>query len=42
MADDVKIRGPPEVIKEISEGFPTLAWGEAGLTTPTVKNRIYV
>jgi len=24
------------------EGFPTLAWEEAGLTTQTVKNRIYV
>ena len=34
--------GPPEVIKEMAEGFPTLAWEEAGLTTQTVKNRIFV
>jgi len=25
VADDVKILGPPEVIKEMAEGFPTLA-----------------
>ena len=42
MADDVKILGPPEVIKEMAEGFPTLPWEKAGLTTQTVKNRIYV
>jgi hypothetical protein len=42
VADDVKILGPPEVIKEMAEGFPTLAWEEAGLTTQTIKNRIFV
>ncbi len=42
VADDVKILGPPEVVKELAEGFPSLAWEEAGLTTQTVKNRIYV
>jgi hypothetical protein len=42
VADDVKILGPPAVIKEQAEGFPTLAWEEAGLTTQTVKNRIFV
>jgi len=40
VADDVKILGPPEVIKEMAESFPTLAWEEAGLTTQTAKNRI--
>jgi hypothetical protein len=30
VADDVKILGPPEVIKEMTEGFPTLAGEEAG------------
>ncbi len=38
VADDVKILGPPAVIKELAEGFPTIAWEEAGLTTQTVKN----
>ena len=42
VADDVKLLGPPEVIAEMAEGFPILAWEEAGLTTQTVKNRIYV
>jgi hypothetical protein len=42
VADDVKILGPPEVIKEMAEGFPTLAWEETSLTTHTVKNRIFV
>ena len=42
VADDVKILGPSEVIKEMAEGFPTLAWEEAGLTTHTVKNHIYM
>jgi hypothetical protein len=41
MANDVKIVGPAE-IKEMTEGLPTLAGEEAGLTTQTVKNRIYV
>jgi hypothetical protein len=30
------------VIKEMAEDFPSLAWEEAGLTTQTVKNRIFV
>ena len=30
------------MVKELAEGFPTLAWEETGLTTQTVKNRIYV
>jgi hypothetical protein len=42
VADDVKILGPPAVIKDLAEGFPTLAWEEAGLATQTVKNRIFV
>jgi len=42
VVDDEKILGPPEVIKEMAEGFPTLAWEETGLTTQTFKNRIYV
>ncbi len=42
VADDVKIFGPPAVIKVLAEGFPTLAWEEVGLTTQTVKNRIFV
>jgi len=42
VADDVKIMGPPEVIKEMAEGFPTLAWEEASLTTQMIKSRIYV
>ena len=37
VADDVKILCPPEGIHEMAEGFPTLAWEEAGLTTQTVK-----
>ena len=42
IADDETILGPPEVIKEIAKGFPTLSWEEAGLTTQAVKNRIFV
>ncbi len=42
IADDVKILEPPEVIAEMAEGFPALAWEEAGLTTQTTKNRIFV
>ncbi len=42
VAYDVKILGPPDVIKELAESFPTLAWEEAGLTTQIVKNMIYV
>jgi len=33
VADDVKLLGPPEVIAEMPQGFPSLAWEEAGLTT---------
>jgi hypothetical protein len=33
VADDVKILGPPEVIKEMARDFPTLEWEEVGLTT---------
>jgi hypothetical protein len=33
LADDVKILGPHEVIKEMAKGFLTRAWEEAGLTT---------
>ena len=42
VADDVKIMGPTEVIKDMAEGFPTLSWEEACMATQTVKNRIYV
>jgi hypothetical protein len=42
VADDVKLLGPPEVIAEMAEGFPAMAWEEAGLATRKVKNRIYV
>jgi hypothetical protein len=42
VADDVEIFGPPEVIVEMAEGFPALAWEEAGLTTQPVKNKIFV
>jgi hypothetical protein len=42
VADGVKLLGPPEVIAKMAEGFLALAWDEAGLTTRTVKNRIYV
>jgi hypothetical protein len=33
IADDVKIIAPTEVIRELVEGFPALAWEEVGLTT---------
>jgi hypothetical protein len=42
VAKDVRILGPSEVIKEMAEGFPTLAREEAGMTTQTAKKRIYV
>jgi hypothetical protein len=42
VADAEKFMGPPEVIKEFAEDFPTLAWEETGLTTQTVKNRSFV
>jgi hypothetical protein len=38
----VKILAPLAVIKELAESFPTIAWEEAGLTTQTIKNRIFV
>ena len=30
VADDVRILRPLEVIKELTKGFPTLKWEEAG------------
>ena len=42
VADDLRVLGPPEVIGEIVEAFPTVAWEEAGLTTQTKKNNIFV
>ena len=42
VADDVKILGPPIVIAELAEGFPALAWKEAGLKTHSVKKRMFV
>ena len=42
VADDVKIPGPSELIKEMAKGFPTMTWEEADLTTQTVKNRIFL
>ena len=33
VADDLRVLGPPEVIGEIVEAFPKVAWEEAGLTT---------
>ncbi len=42
VADNMKLLGPPEVITEMAEGFPALDWEEAGLTTHTVENKIYV
>jgi hypothetical protein len=42
LTEDIKILGPPEVIQEMAKGFPILVWEEAGLTTQTVKNRIFV
>jgi hypothetical protein len=42
VADGVKILGPPEVTKELAEGFPALAWEEVGLATQTVTTRVYV
>jgi hypothetical protein len=38
----VKILGPPEVIAEMAESFPALAWEEAGLITQTTNNKIFV
>ena len=42
VADDLRVLGPQEVFGEIVEAFPKVAWEEAGLTTQTKKNRIFV
>ena len=42
VADDLRVMGPPDVIGEIVEEFPKVAWEEAGLTTQTAKSRIFV
>jgi hypothetical protein len=42
VVDDLRVLGPPEVIGEIVEAFPKVAWEEAGLTTQTEKNKIFV
>ena len=42
VADDLRVMGPPDVIGEIVEAFSKVAWEEAGLTTQTKKNRIFV
>jgi hypothetical protein len=42
VADDLRVLGPLEVIGEFVEEFPKVAWEEAGLTTETAKNRIFV
>jgi len=42
VADDLRVLGPPEVIGEIEEAFPKVAWEEARLTTRTAKNMIFV
>jgi hypothetical protein len=42
IADDVKISTTPEVTGEIVEVFADIVWHEVRLTTPTVKNGIFV
>jgi hypothetical protein len=42
VSDDLRILAPPPVIREIVEVFPVTAWEEAGFTTQTQKNRIFV
>ena len=42
VVDDFRVLGPPEVIGEIVEAFPKVAWEEARLTTRTAKNKIFV
>ncbi len=42
IADDVKICSPPSVLTEIVGKLPALAMSEAGLTTQSSKNHIYV
>jgi len=42
VADDLRVLCPPDVIGEIVEAFPKVGWEEAGLTTQTKKNRMFV
>jgi hypothetical protein len=42
VADDVKILAPPSFFAEVDEGFPALAWNEAGLKTQSVKNILFI
>jgi hypothetical protein len=42
VADDLRVLGSPEVIGEVVEAFPKVVWEEAGLTTQTTKNMIFV
>ncbi len=42
IADDVKISTTPKVTGEIVEVFANIAWQEAGLTTQTIKNKLFV
>jgi len=42
VADDLRVLGPPEVIGEIVEAFPKVAWEEARLTSQTAKSMIFV
>ena len=42
VSDDLRVVGPPEIIGEIVEAFPKVAWEEVGLTTQTARNMIFV
>ena len=42
LADDCNILGSPDVVNEVVQQLPALAMSEAGLTTQTTKNKIYV
>jgi hypothetical protein len=42
VADDMRDLGLPEVIGEIVEALPKVAWEKVGFTTHTAKNRILV
>ena len=42
VANDLRGLDPPRVIEEIAEVLPKVAWEEAGLTTKTTKNKIFV
>ncbi len=42
VAVDLRTLGPHEVIGEIVESFPKVAWEEAVLTTQTAKSKIFV